>query len=997
MVLRLLGDAARGTAEVEGPHGELGAGLADRLRRDHADRLADVDDLAGGQIAAVARLADAAARLAGEHRADLHPLDTGSLHVVGGRLGDQLPDLDHLVAAGRIVDVLLRGTADDAVAQRLEDVATLHDRAHGDAVDRAAVLLGDDDVLRHVDQPPGQVAGVGRLERGVGEALARAVGRDEVLEHRQPLAEVGGDRRLDDLARGLGHQAAHSGQLPHLLARAAGAGVGHHADRVELAEVVLDLGHLPEHLLGDLLGHTMPDVDDLVVPLTGGDDAAGALLLDLADLLVGVGQELGLGARDEHVVDAERDSRARGVVEGDLLHLVEHLHGQLMAVLDVAVADELLEPALLEQAVDEWNLVGQMEIHDHPADGGVHDTGLELLDIGVEQVLVVEVGLEIDQLARVAHADLRVRLDDALVERQQHRVEVVEDAPLALRPGLAHGQVVAAQNHVLAGHRQRPAVRRAEDVVRGQHQHLALDLRLGGERHVDRHLVAVEVGVEGGAHERMDLDRLALDQHRLERLDAEPMERRGAVEEHRVVANDLLEGVPHRLLLALDHLLGRLDRADQLLLLERVVDERLEQLERHLLGQPALVDLELGADDDDRAAGVVDPLAEQVLTEAPLLALEGVGERLERPVVGALEHAAAPAVVEQRVDRLLQHALLVAHDHVGRAQLEQLLEAVVAVDDAAVEIVQIARREATAVERHQGTQLGRDDRDDVENHPLGTVAAAAEGVDHLEPLGRLEAPDLAGLGAHHDAQLLGELVGVDAAQELLDRLGAHARGEGALLGIGLAHLAELLLGEQLALLELGVAGVDDDVALEVEDALEIAQAQIEQLADAARQALEEPDVRHRRGQVDVTHPLTAHPRARHLDAALVAHHATVLHALVLAAQALPVGDRAEDLGAEETVTLRLEGAVVDGLRLGDLAEAPRPDLLRRGDRDLDRVEIARRLVGSVESSKRLQRLPPYSAFRSSISRQRLWSSRTSTLKDSGRPGSSGTSPLTIAS
>ena len=43
------------------------------------------------------------------------------------------------------------------------------------------------------------------------------------------------------------------------------------------------------------------------------------------------------------------------------------------------------------------------------------------------------------------------------------------------------------------------------------------------------------------------------------------------------------------------------------------------------------------------------------------------------------------------------------------------------------------------------------------------------------------------------------------------------------------------------------------------------------------------------------------------------------------------------------------------------------------------------------------RVEPAQTFSSSTSRQRLWSSRTSTLNDSGRPGSSGTSPLTIAS
>jgi len=41
----------------------------------------------------------------------------------------------------------------------------------------------------------------------------------------------------------------------------------------------------------------------------------------------------------------------------------------------------------------------------------------------------------------------------------------------------------------------------------------------------------------------------------------------------------------------------------------------------------------------------------------------------------------------------------------------------------------------------------------------------------------------------------------------------------------------------------------------------------------------------------------------------------MLEALVLAAQALVVLDRAKDLGAEQAVTLRLERTVVDGFRL----------------------------------------------------------------------------------
>ena len=98
-----------------------------------------------------------------------------------------------------------------------------------------------------------------------------------------------------------------------------------------------------------------------------------------------------------------------------------------------------------------------------------------------------------------------------------------------------------------------------QDVVGRHHQHARLELRLQRQRHVHGHLVAVEVGVEGGADQRMELDRLALDQHRLEGLDAEPVQRRRAVQQHRVLADDLLEDVPDLRPLLLDHALGGLD------------------------------------------------------------------------------------------------------------------------------------------------------------------------------------------------------------------------------------------------------------------------------------------------------------------------------------------------------------------------------------------------------------------------------------------------------
>ena len=118
-----------------------------------------------------------------------------------------------------------RHASQHAVGQRLDDVLAVLQRSHRQPADRPAIVFVDDHVLGHVDQPSRQVAGVGRLERRVGQPLARAVRGDEVLEHGEALLEVVHHRRLDDLAQAtgdlllrLGHQTAHPGELAHLLA-----------------------------------------------------------------------------------------------------------------------------------------------------------------------------------------------------------------------------------------------------------------------------------------------------------------------------------------------------------------------------------------------------------------------------------------------------------------------------------------------------------------------------------------------------------------------------------------------------------------------------------------------------------------------------------------------------------------------------------------------------------------------------------------------------------
>ena len=124
----------------------------------------------------------------------------------------------------------------------------------------------------------------------------------------------------------------------------------------------------------------------------------------------------------------------------------------------------------------------------------------------------------------------------------------------------------------------------------------------------------------------MNLDGLAFHQYRLKSLNAEAVKRRRAIQQHRMVLNHLFQDVPHDGLLLLHHFLGLLDGGAVSSLLQTVIDERLEQLQRHLLRQAALVQLEVGTHHNDGASGIVHALAQQVLAEAALLALQRVGQ-----------------------------------------------------------------------------------------------------------------------------------------------------------------------------------------------------------------------------------------------------------------------------------------------------------------------------------------------------------------------------------
>ena len=205
---------------LERTHGQLRAGLTDGLRGDDADGLTDVDQLAGGHRAAVARGADAGARGAGQHGAYLHLGDACGEQCVDRRVAQVVATFDDHVAAGVDCVHCQRPRVRRGLDVRIADQRTIGlfrgNRGH-DAALSLAIVLAHDDVLRHVDQTTGQVTRVRRTKGGVGQTLSGAVRVDEVLQHGQTFTERRLDGARDELTLRVRHQALHACQGSRLV------------------------------------------------------------------------------------------------------------------------------------------------------------------------------------------------------------------------------------------------------------------------------------------------------------------------------------------------------------------------------------------------------------------------------------------------------------------------------------------------------------------------------------------------------------------------------------------------------------------------------------------------------------------------------------------------------------------------------------------------------------------------------------------------------------
>src|SRR5215475_14449374 len=162
---------------------------------------------------------------------------------------------------------------------------------------------------------------------------------------------------------------------------------------------------------------------------------------------------------------------------------------------------------------------------------------------------------------------------------------------ILLRRSRILSYVITTQGYVLTWRGNRSAARWRKNIVWSEHQHPRFQLRLDRQRNVHRHLVAIEVGVVRGANERVNANGFTLDQLRFKRLNRETVQSRSTIQEDRMTPGYFIKNVPYFRRLALNHLFRAAHCVDASEILQSANDERFEENQRHLLGQPALIQL----------------------------------------------------------------------------------------------------------------------------------------------------------------------------------------------------------------------------------------------------------------------------------------------------------------------------------------------------------------------------------------------------------------------
>ena len=105
--------------------------------------------------------------------------------------------------------------------------------------------------------------------------------------------------------------------------------------------------------------------------------------------------------------------------------------------------------------------------------------------------------------------------------------------------------------------------------------------------------------------------------------------------------------------------------------------------------QPTFAQLQVRANDNHGSSGIINPLTEQILAEAPLFAAQRIGQRFQGTAVPTQNLRSVPTIIKEGINRLLEHPLFIADNDIRRMQFQQPFKPVIPVDDTLIEIIKV--------------------------------------------------------------------------------------------------------------------------------------------------------------------------------------------------------------------------------------------------------------------------------------------------------------------
>ena len=436
--------------------------------------------------------------------------------------------------------------------------------------------------------------------------------RDEVLKYVKTFTEVCLNRELDGLTGGICHKTTHTCQLLNLLVGTTRTGVSHHVDVVVFIKVV-------KKLSGNFIISFFPCLDYCFVTVFFCHKTTAIVSCNLINRSFCCCNNLFLTRRHGHIGDRYGHRCAGRILITQRLDCIQSLSCRGCTVCNNTLLKNLLQLLLTYMEVNFKikELFRSLSLYKSKilADDFVEDETAEC------RFYVSGYGGAILERNGTTHLNSCVKGNCTVLVCKNCFVYAAEHLTLTEITRLLEGQVVDTENHILGGNGYRTTIRRFQQVVRRQQEEAALCLCFHRKRKMHSHLVTVEVCVERGTYQRMQLDCLTFYQNRLERLNTKTVKRWCTVQHYRMFTDNILKDIPDLRLQLSHHKLCCLDVACNISCSQFLHNKRLEQLDCHLFRKTALINLKFRTNYDNGTTGIVNTLTEKVLTETTLLTL----------------------------------------------------------------------------------------------------------------------------------------------------------------------------------------------------------------------------------------------------------------------------------------------------------------------------------------------------------------------------------------